>query len=197
MLQNKKTYSTLFGGGFVTHYVDGLFPAAVLFFDVWALKVARVVCGASEAEWKPGTLKAWNLETLLCLAKLVPAGSVVFCKFWSFRWFPIIWFIHKNLKEMDFKLGDGHPGSREDKNICGWLNRPWGSSSGSIREFDGAAPTRLWATLDRPPRHHGLQFVIFDIFLVGGLEDVFFPYIGNNHPNWLSFFRGVQTTNQI
>ena len=25
----------------------------------------------------------------------------------------------------------------------------------------------------------------------------FFPYIGNNHPNWLIFFRGVETTNQI
>ena len=24
-----------------------------------------------------------------------------------------------------------------------------------------------------------------------------FPYIGNNHPNWLIFFRGVQTTNQF
>ena len=24
-----------------------------------------------------------------------------------------------------------------------------------------------------------------------------FPYIGNNHPNWLEFFRGVQTTNQM
>ena len=44
--------------------------------------------------------------------------------------------------------------------------------------------------------------------LVGGLEHYFFfsiyiiyiiyiyPYIGNNHPNWLIFFRGVQTTNQ-
>ena len=31
--------------------------------------------------------------------------------------------------------------------------------------------------------------------LVGGL-DFFFPYIGNNHPNWLIFFRGVETTNQ-
>ena len=35
-------------------------------------------------------------------------------------------------------------------------------------------------------------------FLVGGLEHFFiFPYIGNNHPNWLIFFRGVQTTNQV
>ena len=23
-----------------------------------------------------------------------------------------------------------------------------------------------------------------------------FPYVGNNHPNWLIFFRGVETTNQ-
>jgi hypothetical protein len=26
---------------------------------------------------------------------------------------------------------------------------------------------------------------------------VIFPYIGNNHPNWLIFVRGVETTNQI
>ena len=34
--------------------------------------------------------------------------------------------------------------------------------------------------------------------LVGGLVAInfIFPYIGNNHPNWLIFFRGVQTTNQ-
>ena len=35
-------------------------------------------------------------------------------------------------------------------------------------------------------------------YLVGGLEHFFmFPYIGNNHPNWLIFFRRVETTNQI
>ena len=35
--------------------------------------------------------------------------------------------------------------------------------------------------------------------LVGGLEHDFydFPYIGNNDPNWLIFFRGVEATNQI
>ena len=26
--------------------------------------------------------------------------------------------------------------------------------------------------------------------------NIFFPCLGNNHPNWLIFFRGVQTTNQ-
>ena len=31
--------------------------------------------------------------------------------------------------------------------------------------------------------------VVWNIFV--------FPYIGNNHPNWLIFFRGVETTNQF
>ena len=34
------------------------------------------------------------------------------------------------------------------------------------------------------------------IWLVVWLPFFMFPYIGNNHPNWLIFFRGVQTTNQ-
>ena len=36
-------------------------------------------------------------------------------------------------------------------------------------------------------------------YLVGGDWNMtfIFPYIGNNHPTWLIFFRGVQTTNQI
>ena len=33
-------------------------------------------------------------------------------------------------------------------------------------------------------------------WLVVWLPFHIFPYIGNNHPNWLIFFRGVQTTNQ-
>ena len=32
--------------------------------------------------------------------------------------------------------------------------------------------------------------------LVGGLEHFSFPYIGNNNPNWLLFFRGVETSSQ-
>ena len=34
------------------------------------------------------------------------------------------------------------------------------------------------------------------IWLVVWNMNFIFPYIGNNHPNWLVFFRGVQTTNQ-
>ena len=36
------------------------------------------------------------------------------------------------------------------------------------------------------------------IILVGGLEHEFydFPYIENDSPNWLLFFRGIETTNQ-
>ena len=40
--------------------------------------------------------------------------------------------------------------------------------------------------------HHGIIWlVVWNMF--------YFPYIGNNHPNWLIlvFFRGVETTNQI
>ena len=36
-----------------------------------------------------------------------------------------------------------------------------------------------------------------DDWLVVWLPFFIFPYIGNNHPNWLIFFRGVQTTNQM
>ena len=35
------------------------------------------------------------------------------------------------------------------------------------------------------------------IWLVVWNMNFIFPYIGNNHPNWLIFFRGVQTTNQF
>ena len=33
--------------------------------------------------------------------------------------------------------------------------------------------------------------MVIEYDLVGGLDHVFFPYIGNNYPNWLIFFRGV------
>ena len=39
----------------------------------------------------------------------------------------------------------------------------------------------------------------FTVIKTGSCFGTFFisPYIGNNHPNWLIFFRGFQTTNQI
>ena len=36
---------------------------------------------------------------------------------------------------------------------------------------------------------HCIWLVVWNIF--------YFPNIGNNHPNWPIFFRGVQTTNQV
>ena len=35
------------------------------------------------------------------------------------------------------------------------------------------------------------------VWLVVWNINFIFPYIGNNHPNWLIFFRGVETTNQM
>ena len=44
----------------------------------------------------------------------------------------------------------------------------------------------VWKRCCPPVKCSGWWFGTFFIF----------PYIGNNHPNWLIFFRGVQTTNQ-
>ena len=74
-----------------------------------------------------------------------------------------------------------------------------------------------WKPKFRAPHPHWWDFkstgameVIPTASLVGGLEHVLFfhmyiyiyvyniyLYIGNNHPNWLMFFRGVEATNQI
>ena len=44
----------------------------------------------------------------------------------------------------------------------------------------------------------GLRTLILeDFWLVVWNMTFIFPYIGNNHPNWLTFFRGIETTNQI
>ena len=47
-----------------------------------------------------------------------------------------------------------------------------------------------------PKRWFSVQYWIY---LSGWWFGTFFifPYIGNNHPNWLIFFRGFQTTNQL
>ena len=38
-------------------------------------------------------------------------------------------------------------------------------------------------------------YLLVNSGLVGGLEHS--PYIRNNHPNWLIFFRGVEATNVV
>ena len=42
------------------------------------------------------------------------------------------------------------------------------------------------------------MFPEFKSQLFGGLERFYdFPYIGNNDLNWVIFFKGVETTNQL
>ena len=47
--------------------------------------------------------------------------------------------------------------------------------------------------------NHCIIVEIIDYHILFGwwFRTFFSPYIGNNHPNWLIFFRGVQTTNQL
>ena len=42
-------------------------------------------------------------------------------------------------------------------------------------------------------------YICIHIYLAGGDWNItfIFPYIGTNHPNWLIFFRGIETTHQI
>ena len=52
------------------------------------------------------------------------------------------------------------------------------------------------------PRCGGVEDVAPWVFTMAGwcfgtFFPQFSPYIGNNHPNWLIFFRGVETTNQM
>ena len=190
----------------MTHYVDGSFPTAVLFgFLSLGLKVASV-CRGWEAEWNPGTLEAWNPETLW-IAKLIPAAiiccnvelrvgivdgpakSCITLRMVETCWNPInnginhlstgAGFLPSTLQDMDFAEAGWtsrfykvvFPSSKQliqgklEKSPLWFSFRntassaclapllaPWGSSSASIHEFDGAAPTRLWATLDRPDK---------------------------------------------
>ena len=67
-----------------------------------------------------------------------------------------------------------------------------GGTLWSLQRIDG------WAQiLQRSTEFHGNEM---KQPLVGGLEqEIYFSiyiYIGKNHPNWLIFFRGVETTNQ-
>ena len=52
--------------------------------------------------------------------------------------------------------------------------------------------------LNRALVHLGIP-KCFRLFLVGGdwNRTLIFPYIGTNHPTWLIFFRGIETTNQV
>ena len=98
----------------------------------------------------------------------------------------------------------GHIGKHNNKNIPTvprkWVTLQWMFDCGFTRwqkEEDGNvrhSPQKLGC-------NRGIQFqqrtnrYPFDnqTWLVDGLEHDFydFPYIGNNHPNWLIFFRGV------
>ena len=82
------------------------------------------------------------------------------------------------------KRGEGNPRWIGRCESPGSLHWRWGSvASRWFRSFLEPQNCRL----ERWNPRSGWWFGTFFIF----------PYIGNNHPNWLIFFRGVETTNQI
>ena len=85
------------------------------------------------------------------------------------------------------------------------LESPWTSSCCGGCSFYLGKLTQIWITLKNPlfPGESKLYkwmkktniYYMYYIY-TGWWFGTFFPYIGNNNPNWLIFFRGVETTNQ-
>ena len=99
----------------------------------------------------------------------------------------------------DLSTSCGHPRLKED--IWDVLPEIQDVASAKVAVKQALAPLREageWCDVGKSStktmgkyRYHGiLTGWWFGTFFV-------FPYIGNNHPNWLIFFTGVQTTNQI
>ena len=76
---------------------------------------------------------------------------------------------------------------------------------GLLNHLPMGNPTKLRPQVTWSGSTIGLWLVGFEVktvrlhlYLVGGLEHFFiFPYKGNNHPNWLMFSKGSETTSQI
>ena len=62
--------------------------------------------------------------------------------------------------------------------------------------FPSGSPLRLHQTKMWYTSKYG-SFFCENYWLVVWNMNFIFPYIENNHPKWLIFFRGVETTNQI
>ena len=76
------------------------------------------------------------------------------------------------------RMGSGNPGGSNNA-INHAINQPW----------LGISMVNLWLIMVNNWNNN----------ISGGWFGTcfIFPYIGNNHPNWLIFFRGIETTNQI
>ena len=81
--------------------------------------------------------------------------------------------------------------------ICFFSVQFWASS---VLRRSISAPRRPLA-MAQAVSEHGIDCLRgnddrLHCWLVVSIMYYFFPYIGNNNPNWLIFFRGVETTNQ-
>ena len=88
-----------------------------------------------------------------------------------------------------------------------WPVHPASAQSRRLSKAAQGWQMRRWICWQKPPQWGRRtdeiwwnpvfeNWICIDIWLVVW-NFCFFPYIGNNHPNWLIFFRVVETTNQI
>ena len=94
--------------------------------------------------------------------------------------FPL-WFCKDNCLQNHIltSIDEGHKIIMEDRWKTQKMDGLCGQNGPKLRQFREI----LQPNLDN-------WLVVWNIWII-------FPYIGNNHPNWLIFFKGVQTTNQI
>ena len=84
---------------------------------------------------------------------------------------------------------------------CYW--KPFGNQIKQVRQvFEFLAASnrqRCWALhpMERAEENRNVTFSTSLFRLVVTGTCFIFPYIWNNHPNWLIFFRGFETTNQF
>ena len=72
--------------------------------------------------------------------------------------------------------------------VAGHANLCWSTACETMVGCHGASAAGIFTS--EPYCVHHFSGWWFGTFII-------FPYIGNNHPNWLIFFRGIETTNQF
>ena len=129
-----------------------------------------------------------------CFGMIIPGGSPDVGVFpWTMdllmaphgSWWLLFW---RRIPPWWFGWQCWSPSPRHANHVChpSLFVHPW--SGGKPMEKRDLQKSLVVIVAAIPAPH----LIISVSYLVGGLEHfLFFPYIGNNHPNWLIFFRGV------
>jgi hypothetical protein len=136
---------------------------------------------------------------LWCLTVWHSSSNVVWqkkCQFWS-------WY-QPTILELALDDADWHYLKDLKQLLCCRSNmnchsRGWGKPHTEVCGFQRRGPHKHVSLLDPMMLavNHMKNTLPNISLLAGGLEHFYFPYIGDNNPNWQIFFGGVEATNQF